>query len=142
MASGDKIICPYCGAEMWFPDTAWEKSGLDMGGYKWHARGKCRSCGALSPDGYGRTNEEAMENARAAALRRYTPSKWRSVKDSLPETDGKYIVCTTKGSVYCAKFTTRYGAYFHTDSNTHIAYWMAMPDKPTDEEKSAAGWRE
>lgn len=59
--------------------------------------------------------------------------QWVSVKERLPDGDGKYIVCTTKGSVYCAKFSNRGGPYFHTDMNTHIAYWMPLPEPPEDE---------
>ena len=132
----DKILCPWCGAEMRVYID--EQGVFDYNAWTECTNNKCTADGPLVT-GY-ETSEEAEEAARAAALRRYTPNKWISVNDRLPEADGKYIVCTTKGSVYCAKFTARHGVSFHTDMNTHIAYWMPMPDKPTDEERSAAEW--
>ena len=54
---------------------------------------------------------------------------WIPCEERLPSEDGKYIVCTTKGSVYCAKYSkkhsTNYG--FHTDSYTHIIAWQPLP---------------
>ena len=58
---------------------------------------------------------------------------WISVNDRLPEMEGKYIVCTAKGSVYCTKFSTRHGPSFHTDMNTHITHWMPLPEPPEEE---------
>lgn len=57
--------------------------------------------------------------------------KWVSVNDMLPEKDGKYIVCTAKGSVYCTRFKA-YGksGSFQTDINTHITHWMSLPEPP------------
>lgn len=60
---------------------------------------------------------------------------WISVKERLPETEGKYIVCTAKGSVYCAKFSTRHGPCFHTDMYTHITHWMPLPEPPEEVEE-------
>lgn len=61
--------------------------------------------------------------------------KWISVEERLPEATGKYIVCTEKKSVYCAKFykyiSERHPeGYFGTDSYTHITHWMPMPEPP------------
>jgi hypothetical protein len=56
--------------------------------------------------------------------------EWISVADRLPKKDGKYIVCTAKGSVYCTKFSIRYNPIFHTDMNTHITHWMPLPEPP------------
>ena len=60
--------------------------------------------------------------------------KWISVNDMLPEKDGKYIVCTAKGSVYCTRFKA-YGksGSFQTDINTHITHWMPLPEPPKDD---------
>lgn len=58
-------------------------------------------------------------------------SGWISVKEKMPETEGKYIVCTAKGSVYCTKFKCCGDiGVFKTDMNTHITHWMLMPDAP------------
>lgn len=56
--------------------------------------------------------------------------QWVSVEERLPEKDGRYIVCTAKGSVYCTKFSTRHAPCFHTDINTHITHWMPLPEPP------------
>ena len=62
--------------------------------------------------------------------------KWISVKERMPETEGKYIVCTAKSSVYCTKFKS-YGdiGVFKTDMNTHITHWMPLPDAPEVEDE-------
>ena len=63
-----------------------------------------------------------------------THPKWISVNDMLPEKDGKYIVCTAKGSVYCTRFKA-YGksGSFQTDINTHITHWMLLPEPPKED---------
>lgn len=64
--------------------------------------------------------------------------KWISVEDRLPEKDGKYIVCTAKGSVYCTRFKA-YGknGSFQTDINTHITHWMSLPSMPEPPKEDA-----
>ena len=58
-------------------------------------------------------------------------SGWISVKERMPETEGKYIVCTAKSSVYCTKFKGCGDiGVFKTDMNTHITHWMPLPDAP------------
>lgn len=69
-----KVLCPYCGAEMRMI-SAWRMTMPEMGGFVWRARGKCPSCGSLTPETHGRTAREANEAAYAAALRRYEPPK-------------------------------------------------------------------
>ena len=67
------------------------------------------------------------------------PKLWVSVEDRLPSTPGKYIVCTAKGSVYCAPFRifktgdTAKG-YFGADQYTIITHWMPLPAAPAKEE--------
>jgi hypothetical protein len=59
--------------------------------------------------------------------------KWISVEERLPD-DGKYIVCTAKGSVYCTRFKAfGCGGSFQTDINTHITHWMPLPEPPKEE---------
>lgn len=61
-------------------------------------------------------------------------SSWISVKERMPETEGKYIVCTAKSSVYCTKFKGCGDiGVFKTDTNTHITHWMPLPDAPEQE---------
>ena len=72
----------------------------------------------------------AFEDGYLAGVETAQP-KWISVEDRLPEKDGKYIVCTAKGSVYCTRFKA-YGksGSFQTDINTHITHWMSLPEPP------------
>lgn len=57
--------------------------------------------------------------------------KWISVEERLPESAGKYIVCTKKRAVYCTAFRFFHGkGYFATDSTTHITHWMPLPEAP------------
>lgn len=61
--------------------------------------------------------------------------RWISVKKRLPEDTGKYIVCTTKGSVYCTRFIVHsWRRDFQTDINTHITHWMPMPEPPKEDD--------
>jgi hypothetical protein len=65
------------------------------------------------------------------------PNKWISVKDRLPKEDGKYIVCTSRNAVYCARFYEQRTALhpngsFGTDSRTHITHWMLLPEPPKE----------
>lgn len=73
-------------------------------------------------------------------LRQYEPTlnaskdtndgdKWVSVDERLPEEEGKYIVCTAKNAVYCAKYHAK-GKFFGTDMHTHITHWMPLPPCP------------
>lgn len=59
--------------------------------------------------------------------------KWISVEERLPEKSGRYLVCTSKSSVYYTKFTRHeQDGRFHTDINTHITHWMPMPEPPKE----------
>ena len=58
--------------------------------------------------------------------------RWISVEERLPEGNGKYIVCTAKGSVYCTKFSIDVRGSFHTDMYTHITHWMPLPEPPKE----------
>ena len=57
-----------------------------------------------------------------------TIQEWVSV-DEPPKEDGKYIVCTAKNTVYCAKYYAN-GKHFGTEMNTHITHWMPLPEPP------------
>ena len=50
--------------------------------------------------------------------------------------DNYDIVCTEKGSVYCTRFSKGcgYEGTFKTDMNTHITYWMPLPEPPKEGE--------
>ena len=66
----------------------------------------------------------------------HAAGQWISVEDELPKEEGKYIVCTERGSVYCTRFYKCGGCegIFKTDINTHITYWMPLPKPPKEGE--------
>ena len=66
----------------------------------------------------------------------HVAGQWISVEDELPKEEGKYIVCTERGSVYCTRFYKGGGCegIFKTDINTHITYWMPLPEAPKEGE--------
>ena len=105
---GDCIKCPYKG-EQWCGD----KSKIDALAY------------------IQQLENQIGELTEKVTQLEATHPKWISVNDMLPEKDGKYIVCTAKGSVYCTRFKA-YGksGSFQTDINTHITHWMSLPEPP------------
>ena len=159
----EKILCPWCGAEMWFPKRAWELSkfpptGEDVdGNSKWWARGKCLFCSALSPIVYGETEEAAMEWAKAAAIRRYTPllkplSKLEAVKNQFVYREWKgydvdkepillgYIWDEWDESDRLTWQEFSEGAFEFVDESAYGKEWRCWERKPTDEERRAAEW--
>ena len=76
---------------------------------------------------------ELLDAADTIEALEATQPKWISVEERLPEKDGKFIVCTAKGSVYCTRFKA-YGksGSFQTDINTHITHWMSLPEPPKE----------
>lgn len=94
---------------------------------------------AVSAAALGYTLEEILEmnvkfanNRPAVDADPVRSAQWISVEDELPKKEGKYIVCTEKGSVYCTRFYKGGGCegIFKTDINTHITYWMPLPEAP------------
>ena len=75
---------------------------------------------------------QQLENHIGELTEKVAQPKWISVEERLPEENGKYIVCTAKGSVYCTKFSIDVCEIFHTDMYTHIAYWMPLPEPPKE----------
>ena len=75
---------------------------------------------------------QQLENHIGELTEKVAQPKWISVEERLPEENGKYIVCTAKGSVYCTKFSIGVRGSFHTDMYTHIAYWMPLPEPPKE----------
>lgn len=122
----DKVLCPWCGAEMRYKQ-------LD------HINGfyDCPQCLATGPAGRGEAD------ARSAALRRYEPpcgpmtieeiKERRERKDAnpmwiewrlSPEKSG-WILSKTMNAL-----TIEYNNFL----------WRCWPHKPTDEEREAYGW--
>ena len=116
--------CPGCRKEM---ELRWQSY---YGGIAsmWYA---C-DCGWRSPNG-----DDEIE-AYAKMMKRYPENPWISVRDELPKEEGKYIVCTERGSVYCTRFYKGcgYEGIFKTDTNTHITYWMPLPEPPKEDIKN------
>ena len=79
---------------------------------------------------------EFVNNRPAVDAEPVRRAQWISVEDELPKKEGKYIVCTERGSVYCTRFYKGGGCegIFKTDINTHIAYWMPLPKPPKEGE--------
>ena len=65
--SEEKIICPWCGAEM-------RASVAMLDVYGAIARYECSFCHACGPQRRGLQKEETSAAARAAAMRRYMPT--------------------------------------------------------------------
>lgn len=77
---------------------------------------------------------QQLETENHQLLKDRSP-RWISVEERLPEDTGKYIVCTTKGSVYCTRFIVHsWRRDFQTDINTHITHWMPMPEPPKEDD--------
>ena len=116
--------CPGCGAEMELTEVS---------KHTW--RYSCEDCGWRSPAVHG-PGKEGKDVAYAKAMKRYAENPWISVRDELPKEEGKYIICTERGSVYCTRFYKGGGCegIFKTDINTHITYWMPLPKPPKEGE--------
>lgn len=133
----EKVHCPWCGAEMY----ACYSRGKVLGEWKYYydAHLRCTGCGAQGPFARWNTPEGAKEAAKAAALRRYTallkPMTLEEVKDlrvgtlvwseHIPKWRADDGMC-----VYNGNPGDGYGRLYR--------YWAGR--KPTDEERSAAGW--
>ena len=117
---------PGCGKEM-------ELMELERNTWRY----SCEDCGWRSPAVHG-PGKEGKDVAYAKAMKRYAENPWISVRDELPKEEGKYIVCTERGSVYCTRFYKGGGCegIFKTDTNTHITYWMPLPEPPKEDIKN------
>lgn len=58
-----------------------------------------------------------------------TQMEWISVTDALPSEDGKYLVCTTKGAIFCTRYYAK-PKHFGENRNTHITHWLPLPEPP------------
>ena len=146
----DKILCPWCGSEMWYPDSPWERLQPEMGGYMYTMQGKCRHCGAMTPAAYGRTPDEAVEKFFVAALRRYEPPvKPLTLEELINLTDDPVYIESQKREGLIGKFTAALTCHRiiwsdGTESNLdrYGKTWRCWPRKPTDEEREAYGWED
>lgn len=153
----DKVLCPWCGEEMWKPDIPWERGQPEMGEYVYTTQGKCRHCGALTPKVYGRTPKEAVENYFAAALRRYEPPirpmtleevklKYCGIIEGaallIEEKFGPLswaVLDRSKGKIVAT--WNCYGLEnYCEDDYGHT--WRCWPRKPTEQERESYGWED
>lgn len=145
----EKVLCPYCGAEMVVVTSIY----FDSPG--WGGRTLCKGCDALSPRVIGyKTKAAAEEAALAAARARYLPPNrpltleevkaldrddmgyscvWmenRRVYDAAYE-DYPYPVVTAECVPSSQAYYKKYGIEYRV--------WLR---KPTQAEMDAAGWGE
>ena len=66
--------------------------------------------------------------------------KWISVKDSLPQTDGSYLVCTNKGAVCTLHYYTGVNC-FSAPAGKNTIYWMPLPEPPQGVKECSYGER-
>lgn len=147
----DKILCPWCGAEMFHP-IPWQKGTPDMGGYNWTVQAKCRECGALSPKVYGCTKQETESKLYAAAMRRYTPTLKPMTLEEIINTDAEIWFEERNDADTWAcrclfnrakKIMTVYYIMANPEEFEFDDYgktWRCWERKPTEEERSAAEW--
>ena len=149
----EKILCPWCGAEMEFEFT--------LRGQALARTYQCPKCGACSPkivrNCLEKRAEELDKETEAAALRRYTPLiKPMTIEDIMRvryetaafwiEFAGTYkeepachwylwsglLGYSAKVVGYCEPWFLPMADYGKT--------WRCWERKPTDEERGAAGW--
>ena len=148
----DKILCPWCGAEM---------------GYEWRVKGyaepardgwyECKSCGSKSPTVTGEDKLQAMRLATVRALHRYTPllrplSKQEALEKAFVYREWKNFGVDKEPILLMYLWDEYYetdmlawqefseDAYELVGDAEYDKDWRCWERKPTDEERSAAEW--
>lgn len=153
----DKVLCPWCGAEMYVCYSRGRVLGEWRDYYDAHLR--CTKCGAQGPFESWNTAEGAKEAARAAALRRYTPPLKPMTLEEAYEAEYCYLEHDTKGMDTQIVMLGMMSTNARNESRVEILEfgedadycgklecsdygktWRCWERKPTDEERSAAGW--
>lgn len=63
--------------------------------------------------------------------KRYHKQEWVSVDDRLPSKSGKYICCTTKGTILIERFyQLDDGGWFSNHKFCTVTHWMPLPETP------------
>lgn len=78
------------------------------------------------------SNEILAEHLYKAGCRKQ--SEWISVEERLPETEGKYLVCTANGMVYIEWFIDDYCDGHPSWGHYAVTHWMPLPEPPKGEE--------
>jgi hypothetical protein len=61
----------------------------------------------------------------------YRKQEWISVDERLPSKSGKYICCTTKGTILIERFyELDDGGWFSNHNFCNVTHWMALPELP------------
>lgn len=144
----DKVLCPWCGAEM-EADAAYHP-GLN-GKNLWNAWTSCKN-DACCADGPIVSNigskQAALEAAIAAALHRYEPPIRPMTLEEVKEYAGD--LCNSplwmddtdpvmsEGWLYTAQVSYVLKDIGHMYGKT----WRCWPRKPTEDERKVAGWED
>lgn len=133
----DKVLCPWCGREM-------EHIHIEPFDGCHGAWFKCGRCGAMSPTAYSpETKENAIEAARAAALRRYEPPIRPLMMDEVYHQKYQNLF-TEYRTDFCSGWEKasdlRLKVCLHSD--TYGETWRCWPREPTDEEREAYEWED
>ena len=152
----DKILCPWCGAEMEIKTVPHDVPGIiyARGAKKrerrWNAWTSCSNddCGADGPIvSEMETEQEAIEAVRAAALRRYTPMlkpmtfeevEQLACSDSIDDETPLYLEDVDGDNEWKISYQLRRLCFNAKDD--YGKTWRCWSRKPTDEERSAAEW--
>ncbi len=102
--------------------------------YHKNCHGRCMACE------YEATNSEnhsCVDIALATNLIEigyHKQSAWISIDERLPESDGKYLVCTQRQKIHISTF---YGGAFccFSDESRVVTHWMALPELPKNGER-------
>lgn len=152
----DKVFCPHCGAEM-LPIALPKNNQTGM----WNGLTRCRNdkCKASGPMVCGCNREDAIEQAIAAARKRYVEPLAPFSLMEATETEYCFIEFKNAESGCVSKFSTmgrvsyaddldkaciwRIGANMCTYASrlTYGAAWRCWERKPTPEESAAVKWR-
>ena len=137
----DKVLCPWCGAEMEMMATY---SNYDVP--VWGARMWCAKCTAAGPLVNDDNEATAKKAARAAALRRYEPPvrpmTLDEVKEHVTELEPYPLWLedndepSNTGWIYGHIVRDWLDGY----SEPYGYGWRCWPRKPTDEERKEAKW--
>jgi hypothetical protein len=61
----------------------------------------------------------------------YRKQEWISVDERLPSKSGKYICCTTKGTILIERFyQLDDGGWFSNHKFCTVTHWMPLPEAP------------